>query len=185
MNDKQIIELFFNRSEEALTETKAAYGKLYQSIFRSMLENEADREECENDLLFTLWSTIPPQNPESLGAYVAVLSRHAATEKMRNSMRQKRSVRNTILLSELEDCLSGGDEPEKAFDDKEILRAVNDFLESLDKRDRVFFMRRYFFAEDVKEIAKRFHLSENAVSLSLYKSRKKLKTLLIQRGIDL
>ena len=185
MTDQEIIRLLFERSEAALDELNKRYAHFYRQIIRRTLKSEADAAECENDLLLAVWNSIPPQQPENLGAYIASIARRQAADKVRRALREKRAENLTVLLSELEDCLPSPDDPERESESGEIRRAVDDFLEALDKPDRVLFVRRYWFLEEVSELAKRYSMKENAVSVSLYRSRKKLKKLLKERGIDL
>ena len=185
MDDRSIVDLFFERKEEALEEVKKKYARLYAALIRRTLKSASDAEECEQDLLLALWSSIPPQKPENLPAYILTLARRIAAGKARAALRQKRAENLTVLLSELEDCIPDDRSVENALEEKELEKAINDFLSSLPARDRVLFLRRFFYGEEVSSLAERFGLRENAVSVCLYRSKKKLKKLLEKKGICL
>ena len=185
MTDTEIVSLLFERSETGLTELQKKYARVYGTIIGRTLSSSADAEECANDLLFAVWKSIPPHRPDNLSAYVSSIARRLSADKLRTQLREKRSKEMTVLLSELEDCLPAPDEYETRSDSKEIKSTLEEFLDGLKKSDRVLFVRRYFFLEEPSELAKRFEIRPNAVSVSLYRSRKKLQKLLSKRGINL
>ena len=183
MDDNVIIELLFDRAENALEEVSRKYARLYQSIIRDILGNDCDVEECENDLLAAVWNAIPPNRPNNLAAFIGKLAKRIGINKLRYNTRQKRNIGNTVMLSELEDCLPtemiGASET-----NAEIVRTVlNSFIKSLDPETEILFVRRYIYLESVTELSKRFELDENRISVKLYRARKKLKKLLEKEGI--
>lgn len=184
MEDCYIIELFWERSESALSEVSEKYARLYRSVLWEILSDDADMEECANDLLLALWNSIPPNRPDCLPAYVCTLARRIGIDRIRHDTRQKRNSDYTILLSELDDCLPS--EPmDVQTDSAEIRRILSDFVRRLEPETQILFIRRYFYMESVAELAKRFKLSENRISVKLYRARIKLKKRLDKEGISL
>ena len=184
MEDSAIIELFFARDESALNEVTAKYSRLCVNILKSVLDNESDIEECQNDLLMTLWRTIPPERPRCLGAFISKLARRIGIDRYRKNTRQKRGGGPTLSLTECEeDGIIAAIEPFTENDSAEIGRAVSDFLRTLDGETRVIFIRRYFYCESVTELSQRFELSENIISVRLYRAKKKLRKQLEKEGI--
>lgn len=183
MDDNKIIELLFDRAENALDEISHKYSRLYKGIIREVLSDECDVEECESDVLLAVWNTIPPNRPISLSSYVCKIARRISINRFKFNTRQKRNPDYIVLLSELEDCL-----PEKIVEDNEergeiIHSVLSDFLRSLDPETEILFVRRYIYIESVTDLAKRFELDENRISVKLYRARKKLKKMLEKEGI--
>lgn len=186
MDDRTIKQLLVERSETALNEISIKYSKLYKGIIRDILNDESDVEECENDLLLALWSSIPPNDPESLSAYICTLSRRIGINRYKYNTRQKRGAGYTLIISELENCIptsvgeSAGLTQERSEHIKYIL---SDFIKGLDAETRVLFIRRYIFFESVKSLSERFDLKESAISVKLFRARNKLKKVLKKEGI--
>ena len=175
MDDNQILDLLFARAETALGEVSQKYSRLYKRILREVVSEEVDVEECENDVLLAVWNSIPPNRPQSLPAYICKIARHVGIDKLRYNTRQKRSSGYTVALSELEECLPANHSNENADESSEVIRFVlKKFLQELDPETEILFVRRYMYLESVAELAKRFELSENRVSVKLYRARKKL-----------
>lgn len=184
MDDVRIIDLLFERAEGALAEVEKKYSRLYMSILRGIVSDDGDREECANDVLLAVWSSIPPHRPNSLSAYVCKIARRIGIDRFRYNTSKKRNSEYTQTLSELEDCLP----PEEAGEDSEghstaIRTVLSDFLRTQDPETEILFVRRYVYLESVSELAARFDLDENRVSVKLYRARKKLKKLLEKEGI--
>jgi len=186
MNDRDIVASFFERRESALTAVSDKYSRLYISILRETLSDERDIEECANDVLLALWDSIPPNAPSDLASYVCKIARRIGIDKYRYNSREKRGGGYTLMLSELEESV-----PDPSPDanigitcDSEITReAIGTFIKSLDTETRVLFVRRYFYFESTKALADRFGMSENVVSVRLFRARKKLKKILEKEGI--
>ena len=173
MDDRQIIDLFYERSEQAITELSKKYGDLCFKIAINILNNPQDAEECVNDAYLGAWNSIPPQNPATLRAYLCRIVRNLALKKLRTNTALKRGSRLEISLSELENCI-----PDNSFDEhlsaKELTAQLNAFLSTLHRDDRVMFLKRYWFAEPLSEIAKTFGITEHNASVRLGRIRKKL-----------
>ena len=186
MQDSIIVEKLFRRSEEGLTLLDQKYRGLSFSVMAGILRNAADREECYNDLLMAVWNSIPPHRPNSLEAYVCSLVRRIAINRYRYNTRDKRSETYTVMLSELEEAvpLAASEEQSDSGDsDSRVLAVINEFVASLDAETRVLFVRRYVKCESVEELARRFHMSEGAVSSRLYRARVKLRKKLGKENI--
>ena len=173
MDDKQIIRLFFERSEQAITELSRKYGALCFRIARNILNDYHDAEECVNDAYLGAWNNIPPQSPDPLRAYICRIVRNHALKKLRTNTAMKRGSRFEVSLSELEDCIS-----DQSLDEQlsisELSAQIDAFLSALPKDDRVMFVKRYWFSESLSEIADTFHITENNVSVRLSRIRGKL-----------
>ena len=184
VNDAEIVGLLFERDEKALIYLSDKYSALYTSIIRGALDDECDVQECVDDLLLDVWNTIPPNRPENLMAYVAKLARRVGIDRFRHNTRQKRNSSHTVMLSELEETC-GGLPSASELDEGRVAKVLNAFLATLDAKTRVIFVRRYVYFESVSSIAERFEMSENAVSVSLHRTRSKLKKTLQKEGLDI
>lgn len=180
MDDVKIIEALFERDECALVELEQRYGRIYRTAVRNVLRDPRDVEECINDTLLAVWNTIPPKRPSSLLAFVSRIARAKAIDKLRYNTREKRDESMSLLLEELEECVADNEERED-----ECAEILNEFLDGLSIRPRVIFLRRYFYFESVQSIAKRFDMTENAVSVSLFRTREGLRKALIKKGIKI
>ncbi|MBQ7365434.1 MAG: sigma-70 family RNA polymerase sigma factor [Clostridia bacterium] len=186
MDDNRIIALLFERAETALDEVSRKYSRLYKGILREVVSDACDVEECANDVLLAVWNTIPPNRPNSLSSYLCKIARNIGINRFKYNTRAKRSCGYTVMLSELEDCLPA----EASLDDSDaysesIRLVLSDFIRSLDPETEILFVRRYLYLESVNELSKRFGLSENRISVKLYRARKKLKKVLEKEGIKL
>lgn len=185
MEEKEIIELFFLRSDNAIAETQKQYGALLTSISSHILKAEQDVEECVNDTYLAVWNQIPPKRPESLKAYVCSVVKHLSLKRHRHNHAAKRSSEYEQSLDELEGCIPSGNSVEAELDRKELERSINAFLSKLSPADRKMFLLRYWFLFPVKEIADRYHTTEKNASMKLSRIRKKLKSHLNKEGYSL
>lgn len=184
MEDEQIIALFFQRSPDALPETRQKYGALCQSVARKILPDQRDVEECVSDMLMRLWNAIPPERPRSLSAYIARITRNLSLDRYSYNMAEQRSTALTQAFEELEPWLPAGTgDPECAFDEKHFHTVMNDFLRTLPKETRAFFLRRYWYGDSIREIADAFRVSEAKVKTSLFRTRQRLREALDKEGI--
>lgn len=186
MEDSRIIELYFERSEEAIPETEAKYGKLCIEIAKNILGSNEDAEECLNDALFVLWNKIPPEKPLSLSAFIGKISRNLALAKYRKKNAKKRGGNEAeAVLDEIAEFVSGKEDVEEKFEQMEIVSEVNAFLEKIPKEKRRIFVARYWYFESIPEIAKRIGKNEKYIRNSLSRTRAKLKKHLEERGFEL
>lgn len=183
MEDQEIVELLFVRSERAIRELQDKYGGCFTRIAWNILHDCRDAEECVNDALLAVWNTVPPQRPEPLLAYVCRIVRNLAIKRYHADRAQKRNSSYDAALEEIQECIPAKSTVEDEYAVKETAAAINRFLEKLDQKNRKMFLRRYYFADPLADIAKRFQISERNVSLRLVRVRKKLKKYLEKEGI--
>lgn len=183
MEDSQIIALLFERSERAIDELEQKYGKAVMKTATNILRSRPDAEECANDTWLAVWDSIPPHRPDPLASYVCRIARNTAVSKLRSETAQKRNGSLDLVLDELEDCIPSAADVEADYDYKETVEAVNRFLAALDYDDRFLFVRRYWYADSVREIAAAMHQKESRVSLRLFRLREKLRKTLIKEGL--
>lgn len=184
MEDAQILQLFFDRNEDAITQTRNAYGTYCASVARRILDDGSDVEEILNDTWLRAWNSIPPEKPESLKLYLARIARNLSFDRFRSQNREKRGGGIvTVALDELRECIGESASPESALETKELQKAVNRFLSTLPKRDRGIFLLRYFYLESTRTIAGRYAIQEDLVRAILSRTRKKLKQYLIKEGL--
>lgn len=186
MNDKEILRMFFNRDEKAISVTSEKYGSYCLSIATNILGSREDAEECVNDAMLNAWNSIPPAEPELLSAYLGKLVRNLSFNLYKKNKAKKRGSGQTdLVLSELEDIFPSTDNPENRFDCKLLTQTLNSFLAGLSEKKRNIFICRYWYADSVKDIAKRFGMTENSVSATLSRLRKQLHNYLAERDYEL
>lgn len=186
MEDKQIVQLYWDRNEAAIPATAEKYGAYCASIARNILGSEQDTEECVNDLYLSAWNAMPPHRPRMLSTFLGKLTRNLAFNRYKRLTAQKRGGGETALvLEELAECLSGEDHVERELDRRELLAAINGFLRTLPAKKRSIFLCRYWYADPVGEIASRYGMSSGAVSMTLNRLRGQLRGYLSERGFDL
>lgn len=185
MDDKKIIALFCDRSEQAITELSAKYGAVCTKIAKNILNDSMDAEECVNDAYLGVWNTIPPNNPDFLLSYVCRIVRNIAIAKYHKNTALKRNSSYDVALDELEGCFESAENVEDELSADELSRLVDRFLESLNQENRVLFVRRYWYADSIKDISIRMQISENNVSVRLSRLRIKLQQYLRKEGYEL
>ncbi len=175
MEDRTLLEMYLNRSENAVAETWKRYGSLLIKVASNFLSCPEDIEECVNDTYLALWNSIPPNEPLDMAAYACRTVRNLAVKKYRYTSAEKRNSMFDAALDELGDCLSGGRSPEEELDASETAALINSFLGTLDPEDRNMFMLRYWYGCPLEETAERFGRSRHYVSVRLSRIRKKLR----------
>lgn len=183
MEDKQIITLFLQRSEQAIVKTKEKYQSLCLSIARRILPDLRDVEECLEDVLLKVWNSIPPDQPDSFTAYLSRITRNTALDRYSYNYAEKRSTALTNAFEELECCLADSFDVEQIAQTKDFQRFINKFLRSQKQESRIYFVRRYWYGESIAEIAGAFRVSEEKVKSSLFRTRNRLKSALEKEGI--
>lgn len=184
MEDSQIIDLYFARSEQAIQETQNRYGKFCYKIAWNILTNQEDTQECVNDTYLTVWRSIPPTRPSCLPAYLGKITRHIALDRWRRCRAEKRGGGEPQLaLEELADCIPARDSAEDALLQKELSRALNAFLEGLPQGQRQLFVSRYWYLRSVAQLAEATGQSQSNVKTQLFRIRVRLKKYLEQEGI--
>ena len=177
MKDRQIVELFFQRSEDAILAADRQYGAMCRGIAKNLLESQEDAEECVNDTWHVLWCAIPPEKPERLGPYIAKIVRNLAMKRLTYQNAKKRTAAVTSY-EELSGCVPGGATAEEMLEAQALSEALKRFRDSLDRDSRDLFLRRYWFCDSIEEIASKSGMSQRSVTKKLYKIRKKLKEFL-------
>lgn len=185
MDDRKIIGLFESRSEQAIHALAEKYGKLSLRIAQNILSSREDALECVNDAYLSLWNCIPPEKPVFLRAYLLKVVRNIAYDRLDHRSAARRNDTVTVCLHELEDCLPAGDDLDAILESKLIRSVLNNYLYSLNERDRNLFIRRYFLMESCRAIGHDMGMTESAVSTRLSRLRQKLKQKLMEEGIAL
>ena len=184
MEDKDIIGLFRNRSEDAIRETAKKYGKHCHYIAYNILYNEQDSEECVNDTYFNAWGNIPPHNPDKLSSYLGKITRNLALNKWDYYNADKRGNGQVLaVLEELQECIPSSDTVEQLVDEIHFSNVFNSFLASLPKHKRIIFMRRYWYMSSIKEICADFNMSESKVKMLLFRLRNDFRVYLEKEGV--
>lgn len=184
MEDTQIIDLYFARSEQAIQETDNKYGGYCYSIAYNILANREDSEESVSDTYMAAWKHIPPRRPAILAAFLGKITRHLSLDRWRSRNAYKRGGGEVPLaLEELQACISDGDTPEEALARKELALVINRFLDSLEDPERSVFLCRYWYLDPIERIAQNFGFSHSKVTSMLHRTRQKLKTLLVKEGV--
>ncbi len=185
MTDLQIVQLYWDRDERAIPATAEVYGGYCFTVAHNILNSTQDAEECVNDTWLHTWNAIPPHRPRVLSSFLARITRNLALHIFRRDHAQKRGGGETALVfEELSECVSGHDRIEQAIDEQELQRAINEFLSGLPVKKRKIFVRRYWYAESVAQIAAGMDLTENRVSVTLHRLRTALRSYLSERGFD-
>ena len=183
MEDERIVMMYLERNEEAILQTERKYGRYCYTIAYNILHSPEDSDECVNDTLNGAWNAIPPERPTKLQSFLARITRNIAIDRYRYDSAQKRGAEVEVerAIDEYFECIPNKD---ASFEDEAVLRqAINGFLESLDVRTRVIFMRRYWYSMSVGAIAEGMRLSEGHVSTVLHRTRRKFKEYLTKEGI--
>lgn len=187
MNDTRIIELYYERSEQAISETASKYGRLCQGVAYRILGCAEDAEECVNDTYLNMWNSIPPKRPDNLRAFICKVTRNLSLSRLKRRTAKKRTPESIVSLSELGENVSDGRLP---FDDErdegEIIgKAISDFLRTESAEARNVFMRKYWFLESIDDISERYSFSQSKVKSMLFRTRERLRKYLEKEGIYL
>ncbi len=186
MEDEQIIELFLNRSETAIQSLSDKYRRFCYSIIMKIVPDQRDIEECLNDLYLRIWNSIPPDHPNCLSAYLAKITRNIALDRYSYNTAKMRSSDLTAAFEELEPCLFTKEASLEHFiDEYSFKEFINRFLRNQPKEARVFFVRRYWYGDSIKQIATENNVREEKVKTSLFRTRNKLKLAMQKEGISL
>lgn len=180
MEDKNIIELFFERSEKGITELMNKYGRLSRSLVKGILHREEDCEECLNTACMRIWNAIPPKRPENLGGYFCRIVRNTAISEYYRD--KKRSENETD--TELYEIIPDGSTVEHIYEAKIISGLINEFLGKQNKKNRHIFVSRYYLSLSLSAIGDTLGMSESAVKSRLHRIRLQLKEFLQERGVE-
>ena len=183
MEDGQIIALFYERSEQAIAELDRKYGAVVRKTASNILSDRLDAEECVNDTYLGVWNTVPPQNPKPLVSYVCRIARNLSVKRFHANTAQKRNGSYDLVLDELAECIPSTLSVEDDYTAKELSAAISRFLDTLSYEDRFCFLRRYWYADPVSDIAAQTGGSSHRVSVRLFRAREKLYRYLKEEGL--
>lgn len=179
---ERIIELYFERDEQAIKETDIEYGKLIRRISRNLLNSDRDVEECVSDTYLQVWNTVPPNRPESLKAYVCKIARNLSLNRLKYQRAEKRySGQIDTILDELSEIIPSNEDVEAQIEGKALFADINEFLRSQSETNRIIFIKRYWLFMTPNEIAEDMHVSLTKVTSSLHRTRQRLKNYLEEK----
>lgn len=186
MTDQEIISLYRQRREDAIAATEEKYGSYCYAIAYHILRNEGEAKECVNDGYLALWQAIPPGCPEHLKAFLGKTVRNLALNREKLSHRKKRgSGQAELLLSELEESIPAVVSVEQGAEDRVIVQCLEKFLYAQPEEKRMVFLRRYWYADSLREIARAYRMSEGKVKSMLFRMREELRDTLTKEGVEL
>ena len=183
MDDDKIVELYWERDEKAIEETDFKYKKYLFSIAYNVVHDRLDCEECLNDTYLGAWNAIPPTRPNNFMAFICRITRNLSLKKYYSNTAQKRNNYYDVVLEEIAECLESKRNIEEEILAKELEEEINYFLGSLKKKERVLFVLRYWYCFTPVEIGDKMHMTTNAVTVHLYRTRKKLQKYLKEKEI--
>ena len=186
LEDAIILELFWNRSENAVKETAVKYGKYCTGISMQILHSESDAEECVNDTWLHAWNSIPPSRPSILKAYLGKITRNLSLDRWKHNTAQKRGGSQVdLMLEELGDCIPSADSVQMEVETKVIAELINRFLKEQSAMNRWLFVRRYWYGDSITELSQKSKMTESYVKTQLFRLRQKLKDRLEKEGVQL
>ena len=185
MDDSKIVQLYWDRNEQALTATSDKYGNYCITIAKNILGNKEDAEECVNDTYMRAWNSLPPHRPNILSTYLGKITRNLSFNLYKRNTADKRGGGEVpVVLDEIVDLVSDTDDVEKEIDRRELVKAIDDFLGKLPADKRSIFICRYWYFDSISNIASRFGMTNNYVSVLLNRLRLKLHNYLLERGFE-
>ena len=182
MNDRKILKLLLSRAEEAIEAMARKFGQRLLATARHILGDRQYAEETVNDTYLAVWNAVPPKEPDPLSGYVYQTGRNLALNRLRHDSARCRDGSYDLSLEELEGCVSGVS-LEDEFDARMLGRAIDRYLSAIKRDSRIIFLRRYWFGDSTREIAKHFGMTESAVRTRLSRTRAGLRTYLIKEGL--
>ena len=182
MEDFKIVDLYWSRSETAISESERKYGKMLRSLSFSLLSSHEDAEECVNDTYLDAWNAMPTARPSYLGAFLSKITRRISIDRFRSLHRQKRGGIDGVL-EELDDCIPSDSDVVREYESRRLASALNRFLYTQPTQKRVMFLRRYFYSQSISEIAQGLSVSENSVKVTLHRMREALRRELEEQDL--
>lgn len=184
MEDKEIVELYWNRDESAIKETQNKYGNYCFSIAYNILHNKEESEESLNDTYLATWNAIPPHHPLNLSTFIGKITRNISISKYRANTADKRKAnQTTVSIDELAECIADDKSLRPSLDEEIIAESINDFLATLKENERKVFVCRYWYFDSIEDISKRFNYTQSKVKMMLSRTRNKLKEHLLKEGV--
>lgn len=186
MEDTDIVDLYLRREETAIEHTADRYGMRLRQISKNIVNNPSDVDECENDTYLSTWKLIPPHEPRTyLFAFLAKIIRNHSINYCRHQHAKKRNSVLVELTTEMQECIPSPNNTECKVADDELGTIISKFLRTLGEEPRTVFLRRYWFADSIRDIAQRFHMSESKVKSMLYRTRNQMRAYLEMEGYEL
>ena len=186
MDDAKIVQLYWDRNEQAIPVTTDKYGNYCTSIAMNILGNREDAEECVNDTYLNAWNTIPPHRPNILSTFLGKIVRNLSIKRYKHNTADKRGGgQATVVLDEIAEFVSDTGSVEQEIDRRELVKAIDSFLDRLPTDKRNIFVCRYWYFDSISDIANRFGMTENNVSVTLNRLRLKLHNYLLERDFEL
>lgn len=186
MDDKEILRLFNERDEKAISAANERFGMYLEKIAENITFSREDAEEIVNDVLLKAWELIPPNAPEHLSAFLGKLARNEAISRRRAALTEKRGCGELpIVLDEISEIVSGGSDVEKEFESRELMREISAFVRKLPPLKRDMFVCRYWYCMSISELSAKFGVSQTNATTTLLRVREKLKAHLRKRGYDI
>lgn len=186
MDDAKIVQLYWERDEQAIHLTADKYGHYCTSIAKNILGNQEDTEECVNDTYMNAWNSMPPHRPNILSTFLGKITRNLSLNRYKHNAADKRGGgQMMVIFDEIAELVSDTDSVEEEIDRKELVKAIDSFLGTLSIEKRSLFVRRYWYFDSISDIAIRFGMTENNVSVTLNRLRLKLHSYLSERGFEL
>ncbi len=182
MEDKLIVDLYWARNEDAITQTSIKYGKMMHATSRSIVGTHEDAEECVNDAYLAAWNSMPENRPTYLGGYMAKIIRNISINRYDHNHAAKR-YGVQVVFEELEECLGDSRTPEEEYESGCLREVLDDFLAGLEPEKRIVFLRRYFYTDSISDIAARMQVSEGKIKSMLFRLRAQLAEVLKEAGI--
>ena len=193
MEDSQIIDLYWARLEQAIQETDTKYGGYCRAIAHNILKSMEDSEECVSDTWLRAWNAMPPQRPSVLSAFLGRITRNLSLDRYKAARAEKRGGSSfaekrgggalPLALDELSECVPAGGSVEQTMDERELGQAIDRFLRTIPEKQCSLFLRRYWYAESILQIAERYSLKENTVKSILFRTREQLRKFLQKEGV--
>lgn len=183
MEDKQIIELFTERSERAIMEVSKKYGKVCLRTSFNIVNDWDDAEECVNDSYLGVWNAIPPHKPNPLLAFILKIVRNISINRQEFKMAEKRKGNYEICLDEMEDMISSSHEVEDEVEAAELTKLIEQYLGTLSADNRILFIRRYWFMDSYKDLSVTTRMTEGNIRTKLSRLRAQLKSYLESQGV--
>lgn len=186
MDDSSIVQMYWERNEEAIGKTKEKYGKYCYSIAYGILNNNEDAEESENDTYLGAWDSMPPHKPDVLKTFLGKITRNLSLNKWRDKTAIKRGAGEVgLTLDELTECIPATESIDRAIELKELGQIIDLFLRRIPENERNVFICRYWYFDSIADISKRYGYSVSKVKMMLYRTRKKLQIKLEEEGVIL
>ena len=182
MEDKLIVDLYWARDEDAITQTSVKYGTMMHGVSKSIVGSREDAEECVNDAYLAAWNSMPENRPDYLGGYMAKLIRNISLNRYDHNHAAKRHGVQ-VAFEELEECLADLQTPAEMYEQGQLREVLNHFLAGLEQEKRVIFLRRYFYTDSIADIAQRMQMSEGKVKSILFRLRGQLAKVLGEVGV--